>query len=87
MDALGINWQYLLLQLLACVSMLILSIITAIMFMILVRALRPGFLTAHLCHLSAGPEGVVIPHDYLEATTDYDLRRYGKALLLLPKGR
>lgn len=87
MGALGINWQYLLLQLLACVSMLILSIITAIVFMILVRALRPGFLTAHLSHLSAGPEGVVIPHEYLEASTDYELRRYGKALVILPKAR
>ncbi len=86
-DTLGINWRYLLLQLVACVVVLSLSILTATMLLLALRALRPGIFSAHLSDLVTTPEGIVVPDRYLQTSGTYELRQYGKAFLLAPKSR
>ncbi len=85
MDVLGINWQYLFLQ---CVNFVIFAVfVVMIMFvgLSIVRSYRPGMLSKHLMNLERTPEGLVIPSELLEGSESFELRRFGKALIVISK--
>ena len=85
MDTLGINWQYLVLQ---CVNFVIfVGFVVVIVFVGLsvVRSYRPSMLSKHLMDLERTPEGLVIPSELLEGSKSFELRRFGKALIVISK--
>jgi len=85
-DTLGINWQFLLAQVINFLFLLGLVSLVTFLAVILLRRSNPRFLSQFLSELSAEPQGLVIPTSYLGASRSYELRRYGKALLLIERG-
>ena len=82
MDALGINWQYLLFL---CSSLIFNFMFAIIAVFLLVRAFRPGILSHHLINLNSNSEGLTIPKEFIDKTNTYELRKYGKALIVISK--
>jgi hypothetical protein len=82
MDALGINWQYLLYQ---CSILIFNFMFAVIVVFLLVRKFRPGILSHHLINLKSNSEGLIIPKEFIDKTNIYELRKFGKALMLISK--
>ncbi len=78
MDAFGINWQYLLFQWSS-------FIFNFIVVFLLVRAFRPGILSHHLINLKSNSEGLTIPKEFIDKANTYELRKFGKALIVISK--
>ncbi len=87
MDTFGINWQYLLLQ---CISFILFALfVSSIVFigLSIVRSHRPAMLSKHMMNLKPTSEGLVIPSEVLEGSEGYELRRFGKSLIVIPKNK
>lgn len=85
MDALGINWQYLLFLCSSLMFIFIFSIIVVFAAFLLVRAFRPGILSHHLISLKSNSEGLTIPKEFIDKTNTYEIRKFGKALIVISK--
>ena len=82
MDAWGINWQYLLFQ---CSIFIFNFIFAIIVVFLLVRSFRPGILSHHLINLKSNSEGLTIPKEFIDKANTYELRKFGKALIVISK--
>jgi hypothetical protein len=75
MDALGINWQYLVFQ---CVNFVFFPVFVVVIVFV-VRLFRPDMLSKHLMDLERTPEGLVIPRVLLEGGNAFEVRKFGKS--------
>ena len=82
MDAFGINWQYLVFQ--QCVNFVIFTVFVVVIVFV-VRLYRPGMLSKHLMDLERTPEGLVIPSELLEGIKTFEVRKFGKSLVVISK--
>ena len=85
MDAWGINWQYLLLQLYNFVILVIISSGIGFGLLIAIRSFFPSFLSSHITDITKSQDGLHLSNDHLPSAKTYRLNRFGKALLLIPK--
>ena len=86
MDTFGINWQFLLAQVINFLFLLGLVSLVTFLGVVILRRFNPRLLSQFLSDLSAEPQGPVIPRSYLGSSDSFELRRYGKALLLIDRG-
>ena len=87
MDTIGINWQFLLTQLLNFLFLLALTALIALLGAVLLRRFNPRLMSHFLADLSAEDDGLIIPRSYLGTSDTFELRRYGRALLLIERHR
>jgi hypothetical protein len=85
MDALGINFQYLLIQCFSFLLLLFFSSLIAFVLLLVVRSFRPELFTSTLITLEAKTEGLLVPGEYIGPSQSYELRKFGKALMLIPR--
>ena len=85
MDALGINLQYLLAQCISFLFLILFSTLIAFALLLVIRSFRPEFLSKPLTTLEASSEGLLIPDEYAELSKSYELRKFGKAFVLIPQ--
>ena len=83
MDTIGINWQYILHQIVNFIILLGFSGIFLISVVFVLRAQRPAFLSKHVSDLTATSDGLFIPNEYLERSDKYELRKFGKAVIVI----
>ena len=85
MDALGINWQYLVLQCVNFVIFVVFVVVIVFVGLSVVRSYRPSMLSKHLMDLERTPEGLFIPSELLEGSNAFEVRKFGKSLIVISK--
>ena len=81
MNAFGINWYYLLLQ---CVNFVIFVVFVVVIVLVFI-SYRPSMFSKHLVNLERTPGGLVIPLEMLEGSKDFEVRKFGKSLIVISK--
>ncbi len=78
MDALGINWQYILIQIVNFIILLGFSGIFLIAVVFVLRAQRPAFLSKHVSDLTATSDGLCFQMNTLSDLINMSYGNLGK---------